>query len=259
MKKLTLLLGALCLAWGALQAKPRLVWSDEFNDGKLNDDNWTILTGFGSNNDGWGNHELQNYTPDNISFRKGKLVITARKVADDKKRGDYTSSRITTKKKQQFLYGRVEARMKLPTGTGVWPAFWMLGAEGRWPDCGEIDIMEYVGYQPSVHHSALHTRSSFGNTVNKKEIEIKNLEKEFHVYGISWDKDKIEFYIDDPNKPFYVYSPQEKNAKTWPYDKPHYILLNFAVGGDWGGRMGVDNSVFPQEFVIDWVRVYSND
>ena len=259
MKKL--LFSAVCLSLfqiTSLYSQQRRIWSDEFNSKQLDESNWTMALGHGSQNDGWGNKELQNYTSDNISFKKGKLIITARKVGESKKRGDYTSSRLSTKNKQTFLYGRIEARMKLATGKGVWPAFWMLGSEGGWPDGGEIDIMEYVGYQPGVSHSALHTRSSHGGTINKKHVEVKDLEKGFHIYGINWDKDKIEFYIDDPEKPFYVYAPETKTSKNWPFDKPHYILFNLAVGGVWGGKMGIDNSIFPQDFVIDWVRVYSN-
>lgn len=259
MKKL--LLSAICLLLfqiTSLYGQHRLIWSDEFNSKQLDEANWNIASGHGSQNDGWGNNELQNYTSDNFSLKKGKLVITAKKVGDNKERGDYTSSRISTKNKQTFLYGRIEARMKLATGKGIWPAFWMLGAEGGWPDGGEIDIMEYVGYQPGVAHSALHTRSSHGGTINKKQIEIKGLEKGFHIYGINWDKNKIEFYIDDPEKPFYVYAPEKKTPKNWPFDRPQYILFNLAVGGNWGGKMGIDNSIFPQDFIIDWVRVYSN-
>lgn len=260
MKKLLLIVVSLSLfQTTSLYSQHRLIWSDEFNSKQLDEGNWNMLLGHGSQNDGWGNNELQNYTSENISFQKGNLVITARKVADGKKRGDYTSSRITTKNKHSFLYGRIEARMKLATGKGIWPAFWMLGAEGKWPDGGEIDIMEYVGYQPGVSHSALHTRSSHGATTNKKQVEVKDLEKGFHIYGINWDQDKIEFYIDHPDAPFYVYVPEKKTPQNWPFDKPHYILFNLAVGGNWGGKMGIDNSIFPQDFRIDWVRVYSNE
>lgn len=239
-------------------AQPVLVWSDEFNSEELDEKNWNILTGYGSQNDGWGNNELQNYTQDNLSFENGNLIITARRTGDKKERGDYTSSRITSRTKQEFLYGRIEARIKLPRGKGVWAAFWMLGANGKWPDCGEIDILEYVGYDQDVAHSALHNRSSFGSTVNKGKTYIKDLENDFHVYGINWSEEKIEFYIDNPAHPFYTYAPVPKTPQNWPFDKPHYIIFNFAVGGHWGGKEGIDNSVFPQQYIIDWVRVYSN-
>lgn len=251
-----LLLFVVSLYAGKANAQLKLIWSDEFDSPQLNNNSWTVLTGYGAGNDGWGNNELQNYTPHNISFADNCLVITARKTGDDTKRGDYTSARITTKGKQEFLYGRIEARLKFPQGRGVWPAFWMLGAQGGWPDNGEIDILEYVGYEPEVIHSALHTRSSFGNTVNKDRLYVRDLEKDFHIFGINWTKDKIEFYIDNPDYPYYTYAPKEKTAQNWPFDKPQYILLNLAVGGGWGGRKGVDNTIFPQEYLIDWVRVY---
>lgn len=134
MKKL--LLSAVCLSIfqiTSLYSQHRLIWSDEFNSKQLDERNWTMASGYGSQNDGWGNNELQNYTSDNISFKKGKLIITAKKVGENKKRGDYTSSRISTKNKQTFLYGRIEARMKLATGKGIWPAFgcWEQKAVGR--------------------------------------------------------------------------------------------------------------------------------
>ncbi len=243
----------------AVSAQGRLIWSEEFNDTVLKKSNWTIFTGYGSGNNGWGNNEWQNYISVNISFKDGCLVITAKKTGDGQKMGDYTSARISSKSKQEFLYGRIEARIKLPEGRGVWPAFWLLGTKAKWPDCGEIDILEYVGFDPETAHSAIHTPSSFGETINKSLLKISGLEKEFHVYGINWTEDKIEFYVDDPAKPFYTYDPQIKDNLTWPFIHPAYILINFAVGGNFGGRKGVDDSVFPQKMQVDWVRVYSLD
>ncbi|MFL9482868.1 family 16 glycosylhydrolase [Chitinophagaceae bacterium LWZ2-11] len=254
-KRKTILSSVILLIASALHAQEKLIWSDEFNSNALDTTVWNIQKGYGSNNDGWGNHEWQNYTADNISFKDGKLLITAIKIGEGQKRGDYTSARITTGHKKEFTYGRMEARIKLPKGKGVWPAFWMLG-EGRWPDCGEIDILEYVGYDTSIAHSALHTRSSFGETVNVGFKKYPNLEDDFHVFGINWTKDKIEFYVDDRSKPYYTYNPTEKNEKTWPFDKPMHFILNFAVGGGFGGRKGVDDNVYPQTFMVDWVRVY---
>ncbi|MCC8188584.1 MAG: glycoside hydrolase family 16 protein [Bacteroides sp.] len=241
------------------QASYRLIWSDEFNADRLDETIWNIASGYGGGNDGWGNNELQNYTSDNISFRDGLLVITAKKTGDQQQRGEYTSARISTKNKQQFLYGRMEVRAKLPEGRGLWAAFWMLGCEGRWPDGGEIDIMEHVGYEPDVVHSALHTRSSFGATQNKGKTLFPDVNQDFHVFGITWTEDQIEFYVDDPQQPYYIYAPEEKNARTWPFDRPCYLLLNLAVGGHWGGKQGIDNTVFPAEYLIDWVRVYTAD
>jgi len=255
MRKSMLLPGLLLVANGMF-AQQKLIWSEEFNGKQLNKENWTVQTGYGDGNNGWGNNEWQNYTGDNISFHHGNLVIMAKKIATGQKRGDYTSARITSKGKQQFLYGRIEARIKLPKGKGTWPAFWMLGTEGRWPACGETDILEYVGFDPETAHGATHTPSSFGATVNKGLQKISGLEDDYHVFGVNWLKDKIEFYVDDPAKPYYTYNPKEKNAETWPFDKPQYLLLNFAVGGNWGGTQGVDDTIFPQKMLVDWIRVY---
>lgn len=237
----------------------KLVWSDEFDGTSVSLENWTFETGAS----GWGNDELQNYTDgDNAEVKGGILTITARKVVegDSQKPGDYTSTRIISKGKQEFLYGRIEARMKMPKGVGGWAAFWMLGAnfpkEKHWPHCGEIDIMEYVGYTPDTHNMALHNGFSSGDTVNKSSIEVADLETEFHTYGILWSEKQIEFYIDGMDNVVYTYAPEELNSDTWPYDKSHFLILNLAVGGGWGGRMGVDDSAFPMTFEIDYVRVF---
>jgi len=231
-----------------------LVWSDEFDGSSVNRDEWTFETGAG----GWGNNELQNYTDgSNAEVSDGTLKIIAKKVNDAKVAGSYTSTRIITK--NNFLYGRLEARAKLPSGTGVWPAFWMLGANITtvgWPDCGEIDIMEYVGYDPNVVNSALHTSSSYGNTVNHKSFNLETAEEEFHTYGIIWTEKSIDFYVDDANDIFYSYSPSNKTDVNWPFNKNQFFILNLAVGGNWGGAEGIDNSIFPQTYEIDYVRVY---
>ncbi len=233
-----------------------LVWSDEFDGSSINMSNWTFETGAG----GWGNNELQNYTNgDNAKIVNGKLVITAKKVNDSKVAGSYSSTRMITWNKQEFTYGKLEVRAKLPSGTGTWPAIWMLGANLNtvgWPACGEIDIMEYVGYQPNVVHSSLHTPSSYGNTVNHKSLNLETAEEEFHVYGIIWTEKSIDFYIDDANDIFYSYAPSVKTASNWPFDKPQFFILNIAVGGIWGGAQGIDNTIFPQTMEVDYVRVY---
>ena len=233
-----------------------LVWSDEFDGQSVNLDNWTFETGA----NGWGNNELQKYTNgDNAEIRDGKLVITARKINDNQELGSYTSTRMITRGKQTFTYGRLEARIKLPSGRGTWPAFWMLGenfGDIGWPACGEIDIMEHVGYEPNVHHSATHTLSSSGNTVNKGKITLNGIENDFHIYGIIWTPESIKFYLDSPSQVFYTYTPSVKDEKTWPFDDPQFFLLNIAVGGTWGGSQGIDDTVFPQEMEVDYVRVY---
>lgn len=227
-------------------------WEENFDGDTLNEDFWNFELGDGCPKlCGWGNNELQIYTRKNHKLKDGKLVITV-----EKKDTIYTSTRITTKGKKEFKYGRIEIRAKLPLGKGLWPAFWMLGSnidEVGWPLCGEIDILEYIGKEPNKIFTSLQTEDSHGNTINTKKTTIENIEVGFHNYAVEWTKDKIEFYIDD--KLFYTFSPEEKNKKTWPFDQPFYLLLNVAVGGNFGGPE-VDDSIFPQTFEIDYIKVY---
>jgi beta-glucanase (GH16 family) len=233
-----------------------LVWEDKFNGSSVNPEDWTFETGAG----GWGNNELQNYTSgENAEIVNGKLIITARKVNDEKQPGSYTSSRIITMNKKEFRYGRMEIRAKLPSGKGIWPAIWMLGSNFKsagWPACGEIDIMEYVGYEPNTVHSTLHTPSSYGNSVNGVTVSLESCEEEFHNYGIIWTEKYISFYIDTPGNITYTYAPANKNSNTWPFDQPFFFILNIAVGGTWGGAQGIDNAIFPQTMEVDYVKVY---
>lgn len=234
----------------------KLVWSDEFDGSAVNTDYWTFEIGSG----GWGNNELQNYTNgDNAEVVDGKLIITARKVNDGKAAGSYTSARMISKGKKEFTYGRYEIRAKLPSGTGIWPAIWMLGSNINthgWPACGEIDIMEYVGYQPDVVHATVHTTAGSGSNGDGSSVSLSNAEEEFHIYGMIWDEDKIQFYVDTQENVTHTYSPSNKTAANWPFDKPQFFILNVAVGGNWGGAQGVDNSIFPQSMEVDYVRVY---
>lgn len=236
-----------------------LIWSDEFDGSGINASNWSFETG----DHGWGNNELQNYTAgDNVSFEDGKLVITARKVNDDKVAGSYTSARLVTLGKKEFTYGRMEIRAKLPAGTGIWPAIWMLGTNIEsvgWPACGEIDIMEYVGYQPNTVHSTVHTPSGYADKGNGSHKTLSTCEEEFHIYGLIWTADKLIFYTDSPDNVTHIYAPENKTAENWPFDKPHFFILNLAVGGNWGGAQGIDNSIFPQSMAVDYVRVYELD
>jgi beta-glucanase (GH16 family) len=237
-------------------ANMEMVWSDEFNGSSVDLENWTFETGSG----GWGNNELQNYTDgDNSEIVDGKLVITARKVNESKTAGSYTSSRMVTLNKQDFLYGRMEIRAKLPSGTGIWPAIWMLGSnisEVSWPACGEIDIMEYVGYEPNTVHSTVHTPAGYGANGKGNSTSLETAEEEFHNYGIIWTEEFIRFYIDDPDNIRFTYSPSNKTEDNWPFDKSQFFILNIAVGGNWGGAQGIDNSIFPQQMEVDYVRVY---
>ncbi len=233
-----------------------LVWSDEFDGTAVNTDNWTFETGA----TGWGNNELENYTNgENSEIVDGKLVITAKKINESMTAGSYTSSRMITLNKHDFLYGRMEIRAKLPSGRGIWPAIWMLGSnigEVSWPACGETDIMEYVGYQPNTVHATIHTPAGNGSNGSGTSISLATCEEEFHNYGIIWTEKSIQFYIDSPDNVSYTYAPVTKTSDNWPFNKPQFFILNVAVGGNWGGAQGIDNTIFPQKMEVDYVRVY---
>jgi beta-glucanase (GH16 family) len=229
----------------------KLVWEENFKGKELNKNNWNVELGDGCPNCGWGNNERQLYSNDNHQLIDGKLVITAKKEADK-----YTSTRINTKGKKEFQYGYFETKAKLPVGYGIWPAFWMLGAnidKVGWPKCGEIDILEYVGKEPHVVFTSLHTQDSHGNTINTKKTTIETIEQGFHLYAIDWTKDKIDFFVD--NKLVYTFSPVTKTEDIWPYNQPFFFLVNMAIGGDFGGPK-VNDMIFPQEFIIDYIKVY---
>lgn len=250
MKNLMLLMfvSSFCFAQ---QGKRKLVWEESFAGKKLDEKTWNIELGDGCPNCGWGNNERQFYTNENHEVTKGKLIINAKKEGDK-----YTSTRITTKGKKEFKYGYFEAKAKLPTGKGIWPAFWMLGSninEVGWPKCGEIDILEYVGKESNIVFNSLHTAASHGNTINTKKTEITGIEEGFHIYGIEWTKEKIDFYVDGAL--LYSFNPADKNKSTWPFDQPFYFLINVAIGGDFGGS-DVDNSIFPQQFILDYIKVF---
>ena len=234
----------------------QLVWSDEFStDGSPDAQKWNFDIGTGDW--GWGNNELQYYTnrSENVIQEDGKLIITAKK--EQYANASYTSTRLKTQGKFSFTYGRVEVRAMLPSGRGVWPAIWMLGDDITtvgWPACGEVDILEYVGYQPDVVHSAIHTTSSSGNTENKHSHDLATAEEEFHVYAIEWTTEEIRFYVDDTLH--YTYTPNAFINDYWPFNKDQFLILNLAIGGNWGGSQGIDDAIFPQQYVVDYVRVY---
>jgi beta-glucanase (GH16 family) len=235
----------------AQQGKRKLVWEENFSGKSLNEKVWNIELGNGCPNCGWGNNERQLYTNENHELINGNLVITAKKEGNK-----YTSTRITTKDKKEFLYGYFEARAKLPVGQGIWPAFWMLGSnidEVGWPKSGEIDILEYVGKEPQMVYTTLHTQDSHGNSINSKKTKIEGIEDGFHRFGIDWTKDKMDFYVDGIL--IYTFYPEVKNEDTWPFDKPFYFLVNLAIGGNFGGPE-VDDTIFPQKFIVDYIKVY---
>jgi beta-glucanase (GH16 family) len=241
-----------------------LIWSDEFNgSGTPNSNNWTYDIGHGDN--GWGNNEVQYYTDEakNVRVEDGKLIIEALK--ED---GDWTSARIKTQGKQSFKHVTVKARAKLPEGSGTWPAIWMLGsdfAEVGWPASGEIDIMEHVGKDPGLVHSSLHTPSSHGNTQNTSSTEVPDFSESFHIYEAEWTTDGITFKVD--GKAFYTYNPSEKNGDTWPFNDDFFIIMNIAMGGNWGSdtqyetggmKNGIDPNLKKARMEVDYIRVYAN-
>lgn len=239
--------------------KWKLVWSDEFNYTGLPDSaKWDFETK--GNAYGWGNNEKQFYTDKdttNAFVSNGMLWITARKKIIENKQ--YTSARLSTSEKYSFSYGRIDVRAKLPAGRGTWPAIWMLGQNRKttkWPDCGEIDIMEHVGYDPDTVHGTIHTAAynHIKGTQKGKAVFIKNPYDRFHVYSVIWTREKIEFLVD--NKVYHVFLNEHKTNAEWPFDQPFYIILNLAVGGNWGGKKGIDESVFPAAMQVDYVRVY---
>lgn len=233
-----------------------LVWHDEFNYTGLPDpDKWAYDTG-GS---GFGNHELQYYTlarRSNAWVSGGRLTITARK--EDWRGKQYTSAKLITRKKAAWQYGKIEVRAKLPEGRGTWPAIWMLADHTpfHWPDDGEIDIMEHVGFDPGNIHGTVHTKA-FNHVLGTQkgaEIMIPDCSKNYHVYAITWTPEKIDFRVDD--KKYFTFDNDHKGKPEWPFDAQFYLILNIAIGGDWGGMKGVDPQLFPAKMEIDYVRVY---
>lgn len=230
---------------------PEVLFEDHFDGSSLNETFWNYELGDGCPNlCGWGNNERQLYTKNNVSVSGGNLVITASKNGTR-----YESGRLTTKGKVEFQYGIVEVRATLPKGMGLWPAVWMLGADidtNKWPKCGEIDIMEHVGKEPNAVFSSLHTPESYGNTIHTKKTIIDGIQNDFHIYKAIWSEDAIKFLID--GELVYEFSPEIKDDSTWPYNKPFYLIMNLAIGGNFGGPE-VDDSIFPQEFLIDYIKV----
>jgi beta-glucanase (GH16 family) len=240
----------------------QLVWSDEFDGTGLPDSTkWSYNVG----NWGWGNHEPQYYTQaktKNARQEDGALIIEAHKNDNGH---PWTSARLSTQGKQTFLYGKIEFKAKVPVGRGTWAAGWLLGDAYRdeisWPYCGEIDVLETVGYEiddatgDGLNHGSCHTRAYYfkqGNHLTAT-IPVKNMNTQWHTYGIEWYPDSIRAYVDDE---FYYTYDKTANELEWPFDKPQNIILNLAVGGGWGGAKGIDPNWDKHQFAIDYVRVY---
>lgn len=240
----------------------KLVWSDEFNYTGLPDStHWGYDLGDGCPNVcGWGNNELQYYTRDrkNARTENGMLIVEARREKMGTK--DYTSARLVSKHKGDWTYGRVAVRAKLPKGLGVWPAIWMLPTDwkyGGWPASGEIDIMEMVGYMPDSLFGSSHTKS-FNHAIgtqSTKGIFVNDLSTAFHEYALDWHPDRLDFLFD--GKVFHTFKNRGTGPDAWPFDQRFHLILNVAVGGNWGGKMGVDEKIWPQRMEVDYVRVYT--
>lgn len=237
-----------------------LVWREEFsvsNSGLPDDSIWSYDTE--ANKKGWYNDELQYYAAgrkENSEVRDGILRITARKESlsdkDDWGGQAYSSARLITRDKASFKYGWFEVRAKVPCGIGTWPAIWMLGVDGDWPNNGEIDIMEHVGKNPKEIVGTIHNGSTINTPGISGTLRVEDACSAFHNYQIEWTSSQIEFFVD--GKSYHIYKNKNQGLAQWPYDQPMYLLLNMAVGGEMTGP--VVDSDLPRTFEVDYVRVF---
>lgn len=231
-------------------------WADEFNYNGLPD---AAKWGYDLGGSGWGNNELQFYTNsiNNAKVSDGLLTITARKEAKENRA--YTSARLISKDKGDFLYGRIEVKAKLPVGKGTWPAIWMLPTDwtyGNWPKSGEIDIMEHVGYDQNRVHVTVHTEAyNHGiGTQRGKNLVVSGASTDFHLYRIDWTPYAIRGFID--NEEMFTFINEDSGSAAWPFDQRFHILLNIAFGGNWGAAEGIDSNFVESSMDVDYVRVY---
>ncbi|MDQ8181867.1 glycoside hydrolase family 16 protein [Pelagicoccus sp. SDUM812005] len=236
-----------------------LVWSDEFEtDGLPDSQKWTYDVG----GHGWGNKELQYYTEaeaKNARVEDGILIIEAHK--ENHEGSDYTSARLVTRETQSWTYGRFEIRARLPEGRGTWPAIWMLPVDwnlgsGKWPDVGELDIMEHVGYEVGTVHASAHSKAYQWQAGTQKTatVSVPDATEAFHTYSLEWDETEVKAFVD--GELFFTFQNEGKGWESWPYQRDYYLLLNVAVGGLWGAAKGIDEDRFPQRMEVDYVRVY---
>ena len=230
-----------------------LVFQDEFDGQGLPEaSRWNYEEGFVRNN------ERQYYTRgrvENARLENGALVIEGRR--ERFQNADYTSASLTSR--ASWTYGRIDVRAKLPKGRGTWPAIWMLGTNIRdvgWPTCGEIDIMEHVGFDPGRIHATIHTAAynHVKGTAKGSSVVVSKPDEEFHLYSAKWTPTTIEMSVDGQR--YFTFAKEQGGDAVWPYDKPQYLILNLAIGGSWGGQQGIDDSAFPTQYVIDYVRIY---
>lgn len=250
---------ACTLARAAAPAGWELIWSDEFDQpGAPDPTKWSYDVG----GHGWGNRESQFYTEnrrENARVENGHLVIEAR---HEKWEGsEFTSARLVTKNKGDWTYGRFEIRAKVPRGRGTWPAIWMLPTKwdlgnGKWPDVGEIDIMEHVGHDPGVVHASTHTQKHQWKigTQRTAKIAVPRAQEEFHTYVLEWEAEEIRMYVDD--RLYFTAKRDGGDWTSWPFFRPFHLVVNIAIGGEWGGEKGIDPTALPQRMEIDYVRVY---
>ncbi len=231
----------------------KLAWHDEFDGKTIEPANWAFDLGGG----GWGNGEAQFYTnrPENARSENGMLIIEARQ---EKYEGSYyTSARLKTQGLREFQYGRIEARLKVPPGAGLWPAFWMLGAgfDGKnWPDCGEIDIMEHVGREPDLIMGTAHGPGYSGALgLSQWNRQKYNIADDFHTYAIEWQAGQIKWFYDGAE--YFTLTRADVGDRAWAFDRPFFIILNLAIGGTLGGVIGLDTA-FPAQVQVDYVRVF---
>jgi beta-glucanase (GH16 family) len=234
-------------------AAETLVWEDQFDRAGLPDSSrWDYEVGLVRNN------ERQYYTrarSKNARVEDGLLVIEAHKEPHEG--ADYTSASLTSR--VSWTYGRIEVRAQLPKGRGTWPAIWMLGSNIRevgWPRCGEIDIMEHVGFDPGRIHANIHTQAyNHVQRTNKgNSVVVPAPDETFHVYEAVWTPTQVEMLVDGQR--YFTFAKEAGGDAVWPFDKPHYLILNLAIGGSWGGQQGIDDAAFPARFLVDYVKVY---
>lgn len=236
-----------------------LVWSDEFDYTGLPDESkWNYDIG----GHGWGNNELQFYTrsrAENARVEDGHLIIEARREKWEGR--DYTSARLVTKGKGDWQYGKIQVKARIPSGLGTWPAIWMLGSNTplKWPDDGEIDIMEHVGYDQGRVHGSIHCRKYHHSIGTQKtaNVTVPDASEAFHIYEVEWDKDSVRVGMDGSH--YFRFANERSGYEAWPFDNKMYLLLNVAVGGNWGGAKGVDSTIWPRRMEIDYVRVYQKN